>query len=314
MNVVSPKRLSKMTVLDVLNWATHYLKNHHIENPRLNAELLMAHSLQGSRESLYTQLKEPLKEEKKDTFQYLVRRRVSGEPIQYILGRQEFWSIEFKVDRRCLIPRPETELLVEETLSILSHHPSADIPKVLEIGTGSGAIAIALAKELEEVLIVATDISKDALGLAKENATSLGLLSKIRFLQANLFDPFSTLRGREPFSIILSNPPYIARPEIKGLSREVRDFEPLIALDGGDDGLDFYRRILTEAPHYLKEEGWLLLEVGKGQAEEVSELIERSEGFKKPERVKDLANIERVVKAQKKGDGLPLSTSGAIDG
>ncbi|MGB9627025.1 MAG: peptide chain release factor N(5)-glutamine methyltransferase [Thermodesulfobacteriota bacterium] len=289
-----------MTVFEILNWATHYLKDHCIENPRLNAELLMVHSLQGSRESLYTRLKEPLGEEERDTFERLVRRRISGEPLQYILGKQEFWSIDLKVDRRCFIPRPETEFLVEETVSILSRLSSSETPRVLEIGTGSGAIAIALAKEMKEVLIVATDLSREALTLAKENATQLGLLSKIRFLQANLFEPFYPLGEKGPFSIILSNPPYISRPEIERLSREVKDFEPLLALDGGDDGLDVYRKIISQAPDYLKEEGWLLLEVGKGQADEVSELIERSGGFKKPERVKDLAKIERVVKAKRK--------------
>lgn len=289
-----------MTVLEILNWAARYLKDHHIENPRLNAELLMAYSLQENRESLYMRLKEPLGEEQRDTFERLVQRRISGEPIQYILGKQQFWSIDFKVDPRCLIPRPETELLVEETVSILSRYPSSEIPRVLEIGTGSGAIAIALAKEVKEVDIIATDISRDALSLAKENATSLGLLSKIRFLQANLFEPFSNLRGREPFFIILSNPPYIARPEIKKLSREVKDFEPLIALDGGEDGLDYYRRIISQAPHYLKRGGWLLLEVGNNQADSVSEMIEADRRFQKPQCVKDLSGIQRVVKAQRK--------------
>ncbi len=296
-----------MTVLEILNWATQYLKEHHIENPRLNAELLMAHSLQGNRESLYTRLKEPLGEEQRHTLERLVQRRVSGEPIQYIIGRQEFWSIEFKVDRSCLIPRPETEILVEETLSILSRFPFSEIPMILEIGTGSGAIAIALAKEVKEVLVIATDISREALSLAKENATSLDLLSKIRFLQANLFDPFSHSKGRGPFSIILSNPPYIARPEIEGLSREVRDFEPILALDGGEDGLDYYRKIISQASHYLRPGGWLLLEVGNTQAESVFRMMEAQGCFQKPQCVKDLSGIERVVKAQR-SDG-PINRS-----
>lgn len=290
-----------MTVFEILNWASHYLEDHHIDNPRLNAELLMAHSLQGSRESLYTQLKDPLGKEQRDTFESLIQRRVSGEPIQYILGRQEFWSIPLKVDRRCFIPRPETEFLVEETASILSHFPLSETPRVLEIGTGSGAIAIALAKEVKEILVIATDLSREALSLAKENATSLGLLSKIRFLHGDLFEPFSILKGSEPFFIILSNPPYIARSELKGLPREVRDFEPILALDGGEDGLDFYRKIISQASDYLRPGGWLLLEVGNNQADTISKMLEAEGGFQKPMCVKDLLGIKRVVKAQRRG-------------
>ncbi len=300
MNLGSQKSPPNGKIIEILNWATHYLNNRHIDNPRLNAELLMAYVLKGSRESLYTQLKEPLGEAEKETFERLVQRRISGEPIQYILGRQEFWSIDFKVDRRCFIPRPETEILVEETLSILSRDLSSEIPRVLEIGTGSGAIAIALAKEAKEVIVVATDLSIEALLLAKENATSLGLLSKIGFVHANLFDPFSPLRGRGFFSIILSNPPYIARPEMEGLCKEVKDFEPILALDGGEDGLDFYRKIISQASNYIRPHGWLLLEVGSTQAEKVSKMIEEEGHFKKAQYVKDLSGIKRVVKAQRK--------------
>jgi len=288
-----------MTVLDLLNWSTNYLKDHQIENPRLNAELLLARSLSLSREGLYMQLQDQLNEEEKEVYVSLIRRRISGEPLQYILKNQEFWSINLKVDTRALIPRPETELLVEQCLFILSKTPFSQTLSILEIGTGSGAIAIALAKEKKDIFLVATDISRDALGLARENAESAGVQNQIKFVNGDLFDPFCLFKKRGPFDLILSNPPYINRPEIHTLAKDVRDYEPIIALDGGEDGLDFYRRIISQAPFYLREKGWLLLEIGQGQSKKVAEQIERRGVFLKPQILPDLSGIERVVKAQK---------------
>jgi release factor glutamine methyltransferase len=289
-----------MTVLELLNCLTNYLQDHQIENPRLNAELLLARSLDLSREGLYMQLQDQLNEEKKEVYESLIRRRISGEPLQYILKNQEFWSINLKVDTRALIPRPETELLVEQCLLILSKTPFNQTPSILEIGTGSGAIAIALAKEMKDIFLVATDISRDALGLAKENAESAGVQNQIKFVNGDLFDPFCLFKKRGPFDLILSNPPYINRPEIHTLAKDVRDYEPIIALDGGEDGLDFYRRIISQAPFYLRERGWLLLEIGQGQSPVISELIEEGSLFLKPEYIPDLSGIKRVVKAQRK--------------
>ena len=288
-----------MTVLELLNWSTNYLKDHQIENPRVNSELLLARSLNLSREGLYTHLHGQLKEREKEEWERLVQRRISGEPLQYILEHQEFWSIDFKVDSRVLIPRPETELLVEQSLLILSQTPFKKTPSVLEIGTGSGAIAIALAKEVKNIFLVATDISRDALGLAKENARSAGVQRQIEFVNGDLFGPLRPSKERGPFDLILSNPPYIIRPEIGALAKEVRDYEPIIALDGGEDGLEFYRRLISQAPFYLREGRWLLLEVGQGQGEKVAEQIERNGTFLKPQILPDLSGIERVVKVQK---------------
>jgi release factor glutamine methyltransferase len=288
-----------MTDFEILNWSTDCLEDHRIENPRLNAELLLGHSLNLSREGLYVRLQSQIGNEMKEVFEKLIKRRISGEPLQYIVGHQEFWSIDFKVDPSVLIPRPETELLVEQTLSILSETPFNRPPFVLEIGTGSGAVAVSLAKEARNIILVATDISEDALMLAKENAESSGVLHQIQFVHGNLFDPFCLLREREPFDLILSNPPYIKCSEIEGLAKEVRDYEPVIALSGGEDGLDFCREIISQAPLYLKKGGWLLLEVGQDQGEKVSELIEKRGDFLAPQRLQDLSGIERVVKAQK---------------
>jgi release factor glutamine methyltransferase len=287
-----------MTVLEILNWSTHYLKDHRIENPRLNAELLLARVLNLSKEGLYADFNGQFKREKKEALERLIERRISGEPLQYILGHQEFWSIDFKVDPRALIPRPETELLVEQSVSILSE--TFLVQTVLEIGTGSGAIAISLAKDVRDIFIVATDISREALLLAKENAKSAGVLRQIEFVNADLLGPFRYLRDQEPFDLILSNPPYIDRSEIQRLAREIRDYEPIAALDGGEDGMEFYRRIISQTPSYLRRGGWLLLEVGEGQGEKVADQLERSGYFLRPQLIPDLSGIKRVVKARKK--------------
>jgi release factor glutamine methyltransferase len=288
-----------MTVLELLNWSTDQLEHDQIENPRLNAELLLARSLNLSREGLYMQLQDQLKEEKKEVFERLIRRRITGEPLQYILGHQEFWSVDFQVDPRVLIPRPETELLVEQSLQILSEISFQRIPSVLEIGTGSGAVAISLAKEMKDIFLVATDISRDALLVAEENARSAGVLGRIEFVNGNLFDPFRLYREGELFDLILSNPPYVDHSEIQRLSRGVRSYEPIIALDGGKGGLEIYQSITSQATFYLKKGGWLLLEVGQGQAQKVADQIERSGFFLKPQLFPDLSGIERVVKAQR---------------
>ena len=289
-----------MTVFGLLNWSTNTLKDHEVENPRLNAELLLASSLNLSTEGLYAHLHDQVKEREQKDLEKLIQRRISGEPLQYILGHQEFWSIDFKVDRRVLIPRPETELLVEQSLSILSKTSFKRILSVLEIGTGSGAIAIALAKEMKNIFLVATDISKGALALAMENAKSEGVQGQIEFVNGDLFGPFRPSRERKCFDLILSNPPYIIRPEIGSLAKEVRDYEPIVALDGGEDGLEFYRRLISQAPFYLWEGGWLLLEIGQGQGPLVSGLIEEEGNFLKPDCIPDLSGIERVVKVQRK--------------
>jgi release factor glutamine methyltransferase len=288
-----------MTVLEILNWATNHLEDHQVENPRLNAELLLGRVLNLSKEGLYARLNGQFRQEEKEALERSIERRISGEPLQYILGHQEFWSIDFKVDPRVLIPRPETELLVEQSVSILSETPLGQTPSVLEIGTGSGAIAISLAKEVRDIFIVATDISREALLLAKENAKSAGVFHRIAFVNADLLGPFRYLRDQEPFDLILSNPPYIDRSGIQRLAREIRDYEPIAALDGGEDGMEFYRRIISQAPSYLRRGGWLLLEVGEGQGEKVADQLERTGYFLKPQLIPDSSGIKRVVKTQK---------------
>jgi release factor glutamine methyltransferase len=289
-----------MTVLEVLNESTYCLKRHRVENPRLNAELLLAKILNLSREGLYLHFRQELGDEEKGALDTFVGRRASGEPLQYILGHQEFWEVDVRVSPSVLIPRPETEHLLEEALSILREISFERRPSLLELGTGSGAIAISLAKEVKDLFLVATDISREALLLSKENAFQAGVLDRIEFVRGDLLEPFRLSGEREKFDVILSNPPYICRSDIGRLAREVKDFEPIIALDGGEDGLDFHRRITSAASFYLRKGGWLLLEVGQGQGRKVSQLMEDKGEFLRPQRIQDLSGIERVVKAQRK--------------
>ncbi|MCX8117815.1 MAG: peptide chain release factor N(5)-glutamine methyltransferase [Desulfobacterota bacterium] len=293
-----------MTILEALRQTIDALKDRGIENPRLEAELLLAHSLGLSKEKLYTCLRDPMPEPRKETLGELVRRRTCREPLPYILGRQEFWSIDLKVDPRVLIPRPETEHLVEEALVILKSLSSPREPVVLELGTGSGAIAISLVKEAKEIFLVATDISEEALKVARENAEGASVSNRIRFVRGDLLQPFLPRGG---FDLILSNPPYIPEPAIEGLMPEIRHYEPLIALRGGEDGLDFYRRLIPQCPSYLREGGWLLLEVGSQQAGIVLKMMEEDGRYQLVEILKDLSGRERVVKAQRRRtlNGLP---------
>jgi release factor glutamine methyltransferase len=256
----------------------------------LDAEVLLAQALKTDRKGLCLAWGTIVPEQEKETFQNLIARRIKGEPVSYIIGRKEFWSLPFKVNPAVMIPRPETETLIEAALKIFSSRSS---PSILEIGTGSGAISIALATELPQASIIAIDISPEALTVAKENAFSHGVRS-IRFIAGNLFEPLEG--GETAFDLIISNPPYIPNSEISQLPPGIRDYEPAVAFDGGPDGLEFYRKIIREAHHYLKPGGHLLLEFGEGQSQEVVKIISETQRFSAPEIINDLSGIERVVK------------------
>jgi release factor glutamine methyltransferase len=290
-----------MTIVQIINGWADRLKGHEIESPRLNAELMVARALGLTRERLYVELKREVDPKEQAMIESLMERRIQGEPLQYILGHQEFWSIHLKVDPRVLIPRPETELLIEQALYLFSNGPSSGHPRILEIGTGSGAIAISLAIELEDTFIVATDISGRALKLARENASRAGVQRRITFVLGDLFGPFGRRGGKGGVDMILSNPPYVARSEMESLADEVKGHEPRVALDGGEDGLDFYRRIFGQAPSCLNDHGWLLLELGQGQGTAVLEMVRQCGAFREPELLRDFSGIERVIKAQKRG-------------
>jgi len=234
------------------------------------------------------------------------------EPSQYIIGEQEFWGLAFKVTRDVLIPRPETEILVEEAIKTVSSksevvsgnnniqlttHDSRFT--ILDLCTGSGCIAVSLAKEIPDCHIYAVDVSEKALYVARENAERHGgVADRINFLQGDLFGPLKCLKLVKRVDLIVSNPPYIAKTMMKDLQPEIRDYEPEIAVYAGEDGLDFYRRIISEAPKYLAKDGCILLEMGYGQAEEIKKLIEQHKAFEHIDIKKDFAGIDRVIKAQ----------------
>jgi release factor glutamine methyltransferase len=281
----APQRL-----IDYLTLAHEHLGTKGVETARLDAELLLAHVLGLSRVELYTNYDRPLAKDEVDRFRDLLRRRVMREPVAYIVGRREFWSLDLDVDRRVLIPRPETEILVEAALGILR---AASAKDVLDLGTGSGAIAVALAVELPAARIVATDVAAAALEVAPRNAAKHAVAERIEFRQGDLFD---AVRADERFDLIVSNPPYCRQRELAGLEPEVRQWEPAGALVSGSDGMDVTRRIVARAAEFLAPGGWLLLEVGT-QADDVRDLLGTFE-WRDPRCFNDLAGRPRVIGAR----------------
>jgi release factor glutamine methyltransferase len=251
-------------LLEVLRGTERYLADRGVENPRLNAEHLLAHALGLKRMELYLQFDRPLAESERAPLRDLVKRRGTREPLQHVLGTAEFHGRTFACDKRALVPRPETEQLVELALEIAKDKPAATI---LDIGTGSGVIALTIALELPSATLHATDLSPDALALAAENAARHALTDRIVFHQADLLPPDGTR-----FDLIIANLPYIPAEEIASLSPEVRH-DPASALDGGADGLDLIRRLIETAPDRLAPGGALLLEIGLGQADAVNTLL-----------------------------------------
>ncbi len=285
------------TIGALLKVSAEYLGGRGVESPRLNAEVLLTHQLAVDRVYLYLNLEQPLSAAELDGFRSLVRRRAGREPLQYITGAQEFWSLDFSVGPAVLIPRPETELLVEEGARRLRSPPGdrTGPPRVLDLGTGSGAVAVSLAKEIPEARLLATDLSAAALAVALENARHHGVQERICFLQADLLAPLKGCGG--PFDLILSNPPYVATEDYLELPPEVREHEPRQALDGGRGGMHFLERIIAGAPALLKPGGWLLLEMSPAQTERALRLIARTGAFREAERIRDYARRFRVVAA-----------------
>jgi release factor glutamine methyltransferase len=267
-----------------------------ITSARLDAEVLMGHVLGLTREQLLAAADFALSEVQLRQYRELLQRRVEREPIAYITGRQEFWSLEFRVLPDVLIPRPESERLVEIALALARELPQFHRLQVLDIGTGSGAIAVSLAKELPAAGIRATDISPAALDIARRNATYNGVAARVRFLHGDLFDALGELAGR--FDLIVSNPPYIRSAEIDALEPEVSRWEPRGALDGGADGLDFYRRIARQARDYLAPNGAVAVEVGADMGKKVSGLFTAAGYYTDVAIVQDYAGRDRVVVAR----------------
>lgn len=276
-----------MTVRDALGRGTTILNSAGIGTPGADAGVMLCHVMGCDRAYLYAHGLDKLDNEIYEKYALLLTRRCSGMPVQYIVGRQEFMSLDFHVTPDVLIPRQDTEILVEAVLEY-GKKSYTDL-KILEIGTGSGCIAISLAFFMKRSFVVATDISSRALEIARWNAMYNSVNKRIEFVHSNLFNTVN-MTG---FDFIISNPPYIRTDEINTLQREVKDFEPLQALDGGMDGLFFYRNMIKAVPGYLKRRGVLVLEVGIDQAGDVSKLM--AQYFTEISVIKDLSGIERVV-------------------
>jgi release factor glutamine methyltransferase len=274
------------SVLEVLQSTTAYFTKHGVESPRLNAEHLVAHLLRKKRIDLYLEFDRPLGEPELAPLRELVRRRAQGEPLQHLLGTVEFFGREFLTDRRALIPRPETEQLVERILE--NPKSKSQNQKLLDVGTGSGVIALTLAAEIPEAVVHASDLSPEALELARANALKLGLEGRVRFFQGDLFEA-----TEGSYALIAANLPYIAAATLPSLAREVQ-CDPVLALDGGPDGTELIARLIAEAPAHLQSGGRLALEIGAGQDGVLSEKLARA-GFAQIECKPDYQGVKRFL-------------------
>jgi release factor glutamine methyltransferase len=282
------------TVSELLASAVLKLKNVGLDNPNLDAEVLLAFCMKEMRSAFLAHPEKIVPLHVQETFSSLLEERSKGEPVAYLTGEKEFWSLRFKVGRRVLIPRPDTEIIVEEALRFAEENFGRDSRiSVLEIGTGSGAISVALASELPRAEITATDISEEALELASVNAKANNVGQRIRFKSCCFFEE---LTGT--FDLIVSNPPYISEAEYAGLSREIRDFEPAAALVAGPDGTECHEAIIAGARGFLNSEGALLLEIGALQKQKVEEIL-RKEGYNRIAFRKDYAGLFRVAEARR---------------
>lgn len=281
-----------MTISETIKKGIFELKNENIESPNLKARLLMQFILNKPRQYVIVNDNEEIDKKNEDSYFQAIRKIIQGVPIEHITHQKEFMKLNFYVDENVLIPRQDTEILVEEVIKISKRTNSK---KILDLCTGSGAIAVSLAKYLNGSEITALDISNAALKIAKKNAISNEVENQITFISSDIFNNL----GNEKFDIIVSNPPYIRKDVIKKLNKEVQK-EPHIALDGGEDGLDFYRKIIKESYQYLKYGGYLCFEIGFNQKIDVIELIEKEEKFQNTYSKKDLCDNDRIIVTQLK--------------
>ena len=296
------------TVGRLLQWTTDYLKDHGSESPRLDAEVLLAHALGCQRIELYTAFEDTPGEEARSAFRALVRRRAEGVPVAYMVGRREFYSLSFRVTPDVLIPRPETELLVVAVLDLaktyspipLGEGPGMRVGRELaiaDVGTGSGVIAICLAKHLPTCRVTAVDLSPAALAVAEENAREHGLSDRIDFLRSDLL---AAVPREQAFDFIVSNPPYVTSAEMDGLAADVRKHEPRMALEAGPRGGEVVERLVVEASDRLRPGGHLLMEISPTIHDAVRAILESDARFDLAPTIKDLARLPRVVQARKK--------------
>ncbi|NOZ40070.1 MAG: peptide chain release factor N(5)-glutamine methyltransferase [Planctomycetes bacterium] len=292
------------TVGRLLNWTTDFLRDKGADSPRLDAEVLLAHARGCQRIELYTAFEEEAAEPLREAFRELVRRRAGGTPVAYLVGHREFFSMSFRVTSDVLIPRPESELLVVRVLDLAKTLAKGRALRIADVGTGSGILAVCCAKYLPTSTVTAIDISPMALAVAQANAEQHGVADRIEFVASDLFakrqapEACNEEHNIEDYDIIISNPPYVASAELAGLDADVRDHEPHLALDGGEQGTEVIERLIPQAAERLKPGGWLLMEVGPNNAALVEQLVADS-GLALQDTIADLAGHPRVVQAEK---------------
>jgi release factor glutamine methyltransferase len=282
-------------------WAINTLKNSNIESPNINAEILLAHVLSCDRIELHTNPDKIIDDGDISKYKKLINKRADRVPLQYITGHVEFMSLDFIVDEHTLIPRQETEILVETVLNKIKDRalPNKTIT-IVDIGTGCGNIAISLAANLQNAQVYASDISRETLAVAGTNVRRHRVTDRVHLLHGNLFESFDGHLSKGSIDFVVSNPPYVSEADLNELEPEIRDHEPLKALVGGEDGLCFYKQIIKEAHEWLKPKGFLILEVGETQAETITKLIETEGHFENIEITKDLQKIDRIISARRK--------------
>lgn len=280
------------TIQSLLNWTINFFKQKGIESARLDAEVLLAHLLKKERIYLYVHFDEPMQEQELAAFREYVKRRAQHVPVAHIIGEKEFMGLKFKVTPATLVPRPDTEILVENAIAELGKDSAAEIA---DIGTGSGAVILSMLVNMPKAKGCTVDISPEALAVARENADSLEVSDRCEFFEGDLFAPL----GGRVFDAVVSNPPYIPQQDIAGLEDDVRKYEPLTALTDGGDGLSFYRRLFSEGRVFVKDGGMMAVEIGIHQSAQVRAIAEQS-GWQDVKIVKDYAGIDRVVIAWKR--------------
>ena len=290
--------MNDWTIIKLLSWTESYFQSHSIDSPRLTGELLLAYSLDIKRLDLYLQHDRPLNKNELSHFKALIKKRAENQPLAYITGEKSFYESDFEVTKDVLIPRPDTETIVEQALKILNVNKKNRPWNILELGTGSGAIIISLAKEKSHNYYFASDFSIAALEIAKKNAEKI-ISNKINFFCT---DWFSSIKESMQFDLIISNPPYIPSSDIAKLEPEIREFEPMLALDGGKDGLNSFRFILKKAHCYLAPWGVILLEIGFDQKEGLINIVNKYSQYQSIKFIKDFAGHNRVALIKKSID------------
>ena len=293
-----PSNRPEWTIIKLIKWATAYFKSHDIEGPRTSAEILLAHILGVKPIDLYLRYDQPLQSDELSAFKVLLKRRIDREPVAYIVGQKGFWSIDLAVTNDVLIPRPETECLVEFALEALPQEETSTEKRLLELGTGCGAIILSLAFQQPDHLYFASDVSLNAIGIAQANARRYCLEDKVHFFCGNWLSPLDP--NSDFFDMILSNPPYIRSADMEKLQPEIQAYEPAIALDGGADGLCCVRRVIDQAYRYLKPRGVLMLEIGHDQKDDVYRLMRECGRYENFLCKKDYRGHDRVIRMRKK--------------